>query len=152
MTTPQQQIEQDLKAAMKARDKDKVSTLRMLLTAIKNERIRLGEEIDEATFLNLVQKSIKQCQESSEQYRQGEREDLAAKEEREADLLAAYLPPPVSEDEIRSAIEEFVEAQGLAGLKGMGAVMKEMLARFSGRTDGATINRIAKEILAETDG
>lgn len=152
MTTPQQQIEQDLKAAMKARDKDKVSTLRMLLAAIKNERIRLGEEVDEATFLNLVQKSIKQRQESTEQYRKGEREDLAAKEEREADLLAAYLPPPVSEDEIRSAIEEFVEAQGLAGLKGMGAVMKEMLARFSGRTDGATINQIAREILAETDG
>ena len=151
MTTPQQQIEQDLTAAMKAREKEKISTLRMLLAAIKNERIRLGEEIDEVTFLNLVQKSIKQRQDSIEQYRQGNREDLATKEESEAEILAAYLPPPVGEDEIRAAIEEFVAAEGLVGVKGMGAVMKEMLARFSGRTDGGTINRIARTILTETD-
>ncbi len=151
MTTPQQQIGQDLTAAMKARDKEKVSTLRLLLTAIKNEHIRLGEEIDEVTFLNLVQKSIKQRQESIEQYRQGNREDLANKEEREAEILAVYLPPPAGEDEIRAAIEEFVAAEGLVGVKGMGAVMKEMLARFSGRTDGGTINRIARTILTETD-
>jgi uncharacterized protein YqeY len=151
MPTPQQQIEQDLTAAMKARDKEKVSTLRLLLTAIKNERIRLGEDIDESTFLHLVQKAIKQRQDSVEQYRLGKREDLAVKEEGEAKILSAYLPPPVGEDEIRSAIAEFVAAEGLAGVQGMGAVMKEMLARFSGRTDGGTVNRIAREILAETD-
>jgi uncharacterized protein YqeY len=151
MTTPQQQIEQDLTAAMKAREKEKVSTFRLLLTAIKNERIRLGEDVDEATFLHLVQKAIKQRQDSAEQYRQGNREDLAAKEESEAEILSAYLPPPVGEDEIRAAIEEFVAAEGLVGVKGMGAVMKEMLARFSGRTDGATVNRIARDVLAETD-
>lgn len=94
MTTPQQQIEQDLTAAMKAREKERVSTLRLLLTAIKNERIRLGEDVDEATFLHLVQKAIKQRQDSVEQYRQGNREDLATKEEREAEILAVYLPPP----------------------------------------------------------
>jgi uncharacterized protein YqeY len=151
MTTPQQQIEQDLTAAMKARQKEKVSTLRMLLAAIKNEHIRLGEEIDEDSFLNLVQKSIKQRQDSIEQYRQGNREDLATKEEREAEILTAYLPPPVGEDEIRTAIEQFVATEGLVGVKGMGAVMKEMLTRFSGRTDGGTINRIARDILTETD-
>ncbi|MGB3564276.1 MAG: GatB/YqeY domain-containing protein [Thermoanaerobaculia bacterium] len=151
MTTPQQQIEQDLTAAMKAREKERVSTLRLLLTAIKNERIRLGEDVDEATFLHLVQKAIKQRQDSVEQYRQGNREDLATKEEREAEILAVYLPPPVGEDEIRTAIEEFVAAEGLVGIQGMGAVMKEMLARFSGRTDGGTVNRIARDILTETD-
>lgn len=151
MTTPQQQIEQDLTAAMKAREKEKVSTLRLLLTAIKNERIRLREDVDEATFLNLVQKAIKQRQDSVELYRQGNREDLAAKEESEAEILSAYLPPPVAEDEIRTAIEEFVAAEGFVDVKGMGAVMKEMLSRFSGRTDGGTINRIARDILTETD-
>jgi uncharacterized protein YqeY len=151
MPTPQQQIEQDLTAAMKAREKEKVSTLRLLLTAIKNERIRLGDEIDEVTFLHLVQKAIKQRQDSVEQYRQGNREDLAAKEESEAEILSAYLPPAAGEDEIRAAIEEFVAAEGLVGVKGIGAVMKEMLARFSGRTDGGTINRIARTILTETD-
>ena len=98
-----------------------------------------------------MQKSIKQRQDSIEQYRQGKREDLAAKEEQEAEILAVYLPPPVDEEEIRAAIEEFVAAEGLVGVKGMGAVMKEMLARFSGRTDGGTINRIARGILTETD-
>ena len=151
MTTPLEQIGEDLKIAMKAREKDRVSTLRLLLTAINNERIRSSQEVDDATFLKLVQKSIKQRRDSIEQYRQGNRDDLAVKEEREAELLAVYLLPPVDDDEIRSAVQEFVTAEGLSGPQALGSVMKEMLARFSGRTDGATINRLAREVLAESE-
>ena len=150
MSTPQQRIEMEVLQALKAQEKERLSTLRLLLNAIKNERIRSGEEVDENTFLNLVRKGIKQRQEASEQYRKGEREELAEREEREAEILSAYLPPPVGEDELTAAIRDFIEAQGLAGPQALGPVMKEMLSRFGGRTDGGTINRLAREILTET--
>ena len=150
MSTPQERIETEVQQALKAGDKERLSTLRLLLNAIKNERIRTGQEVDEATFLKLVRKGIKQRQESSQQYRQGGRPELAAREEREAAILEVYLPPAVAEDELAQAIREYIATAGLTGPQAMGAVMKEMLDRFSGRTDGGTINRLAREILAAT--
>ena len=147
MTTPQQRIEAEVKAAMKAGDKERLSTLRMLLTEIKNERIRRGSDVDEAGFVSLVRKAIKQREESAVQYRKGNREELAAKEEAEKALLEGYLPAQVDEAQIRTAVEEMVAARGLSGPAAIGPVMKEMLARFGSSADGATINRIAREVL-----
>jgi len=147
-TTPQQRIEQDLKTALKAREKEKVSTLRMLLTDVKNERIRRGEEVDEAGFVGLVRKGIKQRHESAEQFRKGGREESAALEEREAEMLEAYLPQQASEDEIREAVTGFVEAEGLSGPGAIGPIMKAMMAKFGAQADGGTINKIAREVLA----
>ena len=151
-TTPQQRIEADVKAAMKAGEKEKLSTLRMLLTEIKNERIRRGGEVDEAGFVSLVRKAIKQREESVSQYRTGGREELAAKEEAEVEMLDAYLPAQVDEGQIRAAIEEIVAERGLSGPAAIGPIMKEMLARFGTSADGATINRIAREVLAKNAG
>ena len=148
MPTPAETLQADLKTALKAGEKEKVSTLRLLLTALQNERIRSGEAVDEAGFLGLVRKAIKQRKESAEQYRAGGREELAAKEEREAAILEAYLPAQADEDQIRAAIEEYVAAEGLSGPAGIGPVMKEMLSRFAGRADGGTINRIARDVLS----
>ena len=135
---------------MKSGEKEKLSTLRMLLTEIKNERIRRkGEEVDEAGFTSLVRKAIKQREDSISQYRQGGREELAAKEEAEMKMLEAYLPAQVDEGQIRAAIEELVAERGLSGPAAMGPIMKEMLARFGSSADGATINRIAREALAK---
>ena len=149
MTTPQERIESEVQQALKAQEKERLSTLRLLLNSIKNERIRSGEEVDEKTFLSLVRKGIKQRRESSEQYRQGNRPELAEKEEREAEILKAYLPPEISDQEIQKAIREFVSAEGLVGPQAIGQVMKEMVQRFAGSADGATINRLAREILTE---
>ena len=151
-TPPQQRIEADLKAAMKAGEKDRLSTLRMLLTEIKNERIRRGSEVDEAGFVSLVRKSIKQREDSVSQYRAGGREELAAKEEAEIKVLEAYLPVQVDAGQIRAAIEELVSSRGLSGPAAIGPVMKEMLARFGSSADGATINRLAREVLAKQAG
>lgn len=149
-TPPQQRIEADVKTAMKSGEKEKLSTLRMLLTEIKNERIRRkGEEVDEAGFISLVRKAIKQREDSISQYRQGGREELAAKEEAEMKMLEAYLPAQVDEGQIRAAIEELVAARGLSGPASIGPIMKEMLARFGSSADGSTINRLAKEALAK---
>jgi uncharacterized protein YqeY len=148
MESPRERIETEIKEALKSGEKERLSTLRLLLNAVTNERIRSGQEVDETSFLNLVQKAIKQRRESAQQYRQGKREELAAKEEREADILSAYLPPPASEEELAAAIREFTEQEGLSGPAALGQVMKEMMARFSGRAEGGTINKLAREILS----
>ena len=151
-TTPQQRIEADLKTAMKAGEKEKLSTLRMLLTEIKNEKIRRIAEVDEAGFVSLVRKAIKQREEAAAQYKTGGRPELAAKEESEARTLAEYLPAQVDEGQIRTAIEEVVAARGLSGPAAIGPIMKEMLARFGSSADGGTINKIAREVLAKPAG
>ena len=148
-TTPQQRIEAEVKTAMKSGEKEKLSTLRMLLTEIKNERIRRGSDVDEAGFVSLVRKAIMKREESALQYRNGGREELAAKEESELKMLSGYLPAQVDEGQIRAAIEEVVDAKGLSGPAAMGPIMKEVLARFGSSADGATINRIAREVLAK---
>ena len=147
-TTPQQRIEADVKTAMKSGDKERLGTLRMLLTEIKNERIRRGEEVDETGFVSLVRKAIKQREEAATQYRNGNREELAAKEDSEAKMLAEFLPAQVDEGQIRAAIQVLIDERGLSGPAAMGQVMKEMIARFGSSADGATINRITREVLA----
>lgn len=146
--SPQDRIQADLTAAMKAGDKARVSTLRLLLNRIKNERIALGREVDEPTFQALAQKAIKQHRESAEAFRQGGRPEQAAAEEAEIEVLSAYLPPPADEAEVRAAIEAFVAEQGLSGPQAIGPVMREMTQRFAGRADGAAINRIARDVLS----
>lgn len=147
MSTPQERVEHDVRAAMKSGDKERLGTLRMLLSEVKNERIRRGGEVDDAGFVAVVRKGIKQRHESAEQFRRGGREEAAAREEREAVLLGEYLPQQASEDEVRAAVRELVAAEGLSGPAAMGRVMKETLARFGSRVDGATVSRIAREVL-----
>lgn len=149
MNTPRERIELEVRQALKAQDKVELSTLRMLLNAIKNEQIRIGKEVDDSTFVKLVQSGIKQRRDSIEQYEKGGRQDLADRERREAEVLGRYLPEQADEGEIRAAIREFVEDQSLAGPQSMGQVMQAMIARFGASADGATINRIAREILFE---
>jgi uncharacterized protein YqeY len=151
-TPPQARVESDLKAAMKAGEKERLSVLRLLLTEVKNERIRLRGEVDEAAFNALLRRAIKQREESSAQYRKGNRPDLAGKEESEAALLAAYLPAQIGEEQIRAAIEELVAARGLSGAGALGAVMKESRQLFGGAADNATVSRIAREVLAAGTG
>jgi uncharacterized protein len=147
VTAPQQRIETELKAALKAGDKLRLQTLRLLLADIKNERIRRGGEVDETGFVALVRKAIKQREEAAAQYRTGERRELAAKEESEAAILAGFLPAAADEGEIRRAIAALIAERGLAGPQAIGPIMKEMLARFGTSADGATLNRIARELL-----
>jgi hypothetical protein len=147
MSTPQARVQEDLKQAMKARDAERTSTLRMLLSELKNERIKLGHEVGEEEFLVVVQRGVKQRNDSVEQYRKGGREDLAGKEEREAVVLSSYLPEQVSPAEVRAAVEELVRAEGLSGPSGIGRVMQTVLPRFKGRFDGKALQQIAREVL-----
>lgn len=146
---PQQRIEADLKAAMKAGEKERVATLRMLLSEVKNERIRRGGEVDEDAFLQLVRSAIKRRHEAADQFRKGGREESAAKEEREAEHLGEYMPEQAGEEEIRAAVESFVAEHDLSGPAAMGRVMGAMMQHFGARADGATVNRIARDVLID---
>lgn len=146
MAQPQERVQNDLKDAMKAGDKERTGTLRMLLAELKNERIRAGGEVGEEAFLGLVQKAVKQRHDAAEQYRGANRPELAEKEEREARILGGYLPEAASEDEVRAAIEQLVAAESL-GPKDLGRVMGAVLPKFKGRIDGKVVQRLAREVL-----
>lgn len=132
---------------MRAKEKEKLGTLRLLLTAIKNEQIDKGAELDEDGFILVVKRLVKQRRESATQYRDAGRAELAEAEEAEIVVLEAYLPEQVGEDELRAAITALVEAEGLSGPKGIGPVMKGMMATFGSAADNALISRIAREVL-----
>ena len=151
MSTPQQRLEAEVMTTLKAGDREKLSTLRMLLASVKNERIRVGEELDESAFVGLVRKAVKERKESTEQYRAGGRDALARKEEREIEILSVYLPPEIGVEELAAAVREIVADQGLEGPSAIGQVMGEMMARYKGRADGGVINRIARETLSRRE-
>ncbi len=144
-------LQDDIKNALRAGESEKLGTLRMLLTDVRNKAIELRRDVEEPEFLALVQKAIKQRREAADQFEAGDRLELAEKEMREAVFLDAYLPDQLSDDEIRGHVAAFVSEQGLEGPAAIGTVMKEMLQRFSGSADGASINRIAREILSPPD-
>ncbi|HXU31835.1 MAG TPA: GatB/YqeY domain-containing protein, partial [Thermoanaerobaculia bacterium] len=118
----------------------------MLLTELNNEAIKSGE-VDEAGFVVLVRRAIKQRDEAAEQFTKGDRPELAAKELREKEILSSYLPAQADEATIRAAAEEIAAAQGLAPGAGMGVLMKALREKFGASADGATLSRISKEVL-----
>ena len=152
MTNPKETIQNDIKVAMKARDKDRVSTLRLLLSSMESERIKTGKPVNEAGFLTLVQRGVKQRREASALYREGDRPELAKKEDAEATILTEYLPEPASEEEVRRAIDAFVTEEGLEGPKAIGRIMGTILPKYKGRIQGKELQRLAREVLAQNSG
>ena len=144
---PKEQLESDVRASMKSQDRERLLTLRLLLTELNNKSIATGSPVDEPAFFALVQRAIKQRHESAEMYDKGDRAELADKERREISILEDYLPQQADEDEIRGQIAAFIAEQGLEGPGAMGSVMKEMMPRLSGAADGATVSRLANELL-----
>ena len=142
-----EKIRTDLTSAMKAQEKDRLSTIRMLQSAIKNEQINLGHELSDEEAMSVIRKAVKQRQDSVEQYTKGNRPELAAKEQAEIDILKAYLPPELSDAELESGIREIVASTGAQSKKDMGKVMKEATARYKGRADGKKIQEIVSRLL-----
>lgn len=144
MNPIRERIEADLKAAMKAGEKLKVSTLRMVNAALKNERIDRGRDLEEDEVIGVVAKAQKQRREAEEQYREGGRDELAEKEASEAEILQAYLPDPLPEEELDELIEGAIAETGATGMKDMGAVMGRVMAEARGRVEGAEVSRRVK--------
>ncbi len=144
-------ITSDLTAAMKAKDMNRTSTLRMVKTAIINKQIEKGSvknELSDDEIIKILQTLIKQRREAIEQYRKVGREDLATKEENEIKIIEEYLPQPASIEEIKSIIEEAIRETNASSIKDMGSVMKIAVSRLSGKTfDGKVVNQMVRERL-----
>jgi uncharacterized protein len=140
-------FEDDLKAALKAGDKTKVATLRLLIAALKNERIHAGRDLTADEVEAAVRRAVKQRKDSIEQYDKGGRQDLVDAEKAELAVLESYLPKGLSDEEIGAAIRAIVAEKGFSSGKDVGLVMKELMARHRGRVDGKRAQEMARQIL-----
>ncbi len=143
-----EQLNQDMKAAMKAKETDRLSTIRQLRSAIKNKEIELRQELDDTSILAVIGTLVKQRRESAELYRANNRPELADKEEAELTVLQQYLPTQLSEVEIRDLVAEVIAETGAASPKDMGKVMPVVMARAGGAAEGRLVNQIVRELLA----
>lgn len=141
-------ISDDTKAAMRARDRDRLGTLRTLSAAIKQKEVDERTELDDAAVTGVVEKLVKQRRESIEQYESGNRPDLAERERREIEILAQYLPEPLSEEELDQLIDAAITQTGAAGMGDMGKVMGELKPQIQGRADMSSVSARVKAKLA----
>ena len=137
-------IVEDMKAAMRAREPAKLSTIRMLLAGIKQKEVDERVELSDEDVVVIIEKMIKQRRESIAQFEAGARLDLAAAEKAEIEVLRAYMPEPLTPEEIDALIAAVVEETGASGASAMGKVMAALKARLSGRADMGQVSAKVK--------
>jgi uncharacterized protein len=137
-------LKDDMKQAMRSGDKARLGTIRMALAAIQQREVDERVELDDTVLLAVIEKMIKQRRESVEQYRAGGREDLASKEAAEIDILAGYLPEPLSDAELAALIDTAIAATGAASMKDMGRVIAHLRTEAQGRADMAVVSARVK--------
>jgi len=148
MMTFLDRINEDLKAAMKSKDSDRLSTLRMVKTALKNREIDKMEALTDEEAIKILQSLVKQRRDSIEQYQQAGRIELAEKEASEIKVIEEYLPAALDDAAIARVVEETIVEIGASSMKEMGAVMKAVMAKLAGQTvDGKAVNQIVKSKL-----
>ncbi len=143
-----EKLDADLKAAMKNKDALKLSVVRMLKSAIKYREIEVMKSLDDAEVQVVIASEVKRRRDSVEQYKAGNRQDLADKEEAEIAVLQAYQPQQLSEGELSAKVDEVVARVGAKGPKDMGAVMKALLPEVQGRAEGKIVSEMVKQRLA----
>ena len=149
--TIQDKIDAGIKEAMRAREADRLSALRMVKSALMNmaiEKHGAGGKLADLDALNIIRKQIRQRQESIQGFEKGGRPDLAAKEKREIDYLTAFLPAPLTESEIEELVKEAIAEVGATSKAQMGAVMKLATERAAGRVDGKALSQMVQRILS----
>jgi hypothetical protein len=141
------EIEDALKKAIREKNETAKDALRMLLTSLKVKEKELKRRPEEAEIRQVISTLVKQRRDSIEQFRQGGRADLAAKEEDEIKVLEGFLPPQLSEEELTKLVEEAVSEAGASSTKEMGRVMKILMPRVAGRADGKLVNELVRKRL-----
>jgi uncharacterized protein YqeY len=142
------QLDADLKTAMRDKDTVRLSVVRMLKSAIKYREIEVMKPLDDAGVLQVITQEIKRHKDSVEQYRAGNRADLVEKEEAEIAILQGWLPAQLTEAEVRARVDAVVQQVGAKGPKDMGAVMKALLPEVQGKADGKLVSELVKARLA----
>jgi uncharacterized protein len=142
-----ERIRQDTKAAMKERDRERVGALRMLGAALKNAEIEVGRPLTEEEEKVVLRRQLKQREESAEAFRRAGREEQAASESAEAEIVRGYLPEPLAAEELEKIVETAIEQAGATGIKDMGAVMGRAMALAGGRAQGRELAPLVRDRL-----
>jgi hypothetical protein len=138
----------EMKQAMKSNDKLRLSTIRMIRSAIKNKEIEQRKKLDDEGIFKVIQGMVRKNEESIEQFKAGGRMDLVEKEQKEVETMKSFLPQPLSREEILKIIDQSIEETQASSLKDLGKVMKSVMPRLEGKADGKLINQLVKEKLS----
>ncbi|MDP3062480.1 MAG: GatB/YqeY domain-containing protein [Chloroflexota bacterium] len=138
----------DQKQALKQGDRVKLSTLRLLRSAIEYEEISRGKELDDSGVQEMVARQVKQRHESIEAFQKGNRQDLVSKEEAELKVLLAYLPQQMGRDEVRALAQKVIAEVGARGPTDKGKVMGRLMPQVKGKAEGSLVNQVVTEMLA----
>ncbi|OGP73049.1 MAG: glutamyl-tRNA amidotransferase [Deltaproteobacteria bacterium RBG_16_50_11] len=139
---------EEMKQAMKSSDKLRLSTIRMIRTAVKNKEIEQRKPLDDEGIIRVIQGMVRKSEESVEQFKAGGRMDLVEKETKEIETMKSYLPQPLSREEVLKVIDQTIEETQATSLKDLGKVMKSLMPKLGGKVDGALVNQWVKERLS----
>jgi uncharacterized protein YqeY len=144
----EERLVEEMKQAMKSSDKAKLSTIRMIRSAVKNKEIELRKPLDDDGIFRVIQGMVKKNEDSIEQFKAGGRMDLVEKETKEIETMKSYLPQPLSREEVLKIIDQTIEETKASSLKDLGKVMKSVMPKLGGKVDGALVNQLVKERLS----
>ena len=142
------QIQNDMKAALKNGEKVKANTLRLLISKLKNKAIEVGSSLDDKQILQVIQKTAKQHKESIKMYKDGNREDLVTQEQAELDIVEKYLPSMMDENEVTAIVKSIIKETGATTMADFGKVMPQVMKKGAGKIDGSMAQSILKSKLS----
>lgn len=137
----------DMKEAMKNKEKQRLSVIRMVKSSLQNDAIKLGRELTEDEALTVLNRELKQRKDSLHEFEKANREDLAEKVREEVDILKAYMPEQLSEEDVEKIVKETIAEVGAASKADMGKVMGAIMPKVKGKTDGSVVNRLVQKYL-----
>jgi hypothetical protein len=140
-------LKQDLKEALKAQHNVKKSVYRFILSAIHNEEIKVGKQLNDEQVLKLLIKQAQQRKDSIEAFENAERQDLVDKESEELEIISKYLPEQISEEKIRELAQKAIQETNAQSIKDLGKIMPLLMKQLGGQADGKTVNKIVMELL-----
>ena len=140
-------LNEDMKTAMRAKDKETLSVVRMLKASLQNEQIKLGEELNADQELTILAREMKQRSDSVAEFKKADRQDLVDKTQAEIEIVEKYMPKQLSEDEIKTIVSAAIAKVGASSMKDFGQVMGAVMPETKGKADGNEVNRIVKELL-----
>jgi uncharacterized protein len=143
-------LTEDLKESLRSGDKLRTSVIRLLTAVIKNREVEKRGPLTDAEVMQAITSSVKQRQDSIEQFRQGGRQDLVDKETAELQILQSYLPSPLTSEELAALVRAAIRESGAASPSEMGKVMSVLMPQVAGRADGKTVSSLVREMLANT--
>jgi uncharacterized protein YqeY len=144
----EERLVDEMKQAMRSNDRIRLSTIRMIRTAVKNKEIEHRRQLDDEEIQRVIQGLLRKGEESVEQFRVGGRMDLVEKETREIEIMKSFLPDSLSEEEILTVIDQTIQETQASSLKDLGKVMKSVMPKLAGKADGKRVNQLVKERLS----